>query len=60
LIKAIDTQTNVSLYSEYNDQPGVQAYWSPRYFKDTDQVKVEFVSWWMGEDMEKYVIGGNQ
>ncbi len=60
LIEAIDTQTNVSLYSEYNDQPGVQAYWSPRYFKDTDQVKVEFVSWWMGEDMEKYVIGGNQ
>lgn len=55
LLEAIDTQTNVSLYSEYKDEPGKQAYWSPKYFKDTHQVKVEFVSWWMGEDMSKYV-----
>lgn len=56
LIEAIDTQTNIPLYQEYRDEPGKQAYWSPRYFKDTNQVKVEFMSWWMGEDMEKYVI----
>lgn len=57
LMEAIDTQRNISLYSEYKDQPGVQAYWSPVYFKDTDQVKVEFVSWWMGDDdMEQYVL----
>lgn len=55
LLEAIDTQSNVSLYQEYKDEPGKQAYWSPRYFKDTHQVKVEFVSWWMGENMEKYV-----
>jgi hypothetical protein len=55
LLEAIDTQTNVSLYSEYKDEPGKQAYWSPKYFKDTHQVKIEFVSWWMGEDMSKYV-----
>lgn len=56
LIEAIDTQTNISLYSEYKDKPGVQAYWSPKYFKDTNQVKVEFVSWWMCEDMTQYVL----
>lgn len=55
LIEDIDTQNNVSLYAEYKDKPGQQAFWSPKYFKDTHQVKVEFVSWWMGEDMSKYV-----
>lgn len=55
LIEDIDTQNNVSLYAEYKDKPGQQAFWSPKYFKDTHQVKVEFVSWWMGEDMSEYI-----
>lgn len=55
LLQAIDVQENISLYEEYKDKPGKQAYWSPRYFKDTHQVKVEFVSWWMCTDMSKYV-----
>jgi len=55
VIEAIDKQENLSLYAEYKDKPGEQAYWSPKYFKDTDQVRVEFLSWWKQTDMTKYV-----
>jgi len=58
VLKSIEDHMNLSLYSEYKDEPGKQAYWSPRYFKDTHQVKLEFVSWWRNvepKEMEQYI-----
>lgn len=49
LLQAINVQENISLYEEY------QAFWSYKYFKDTDQVRVEFMSWWMCEDMSESI-----
>ncbi len=50
LLKAIEDQTNLSLYAEYKDRPA-QAYWSPKTLKDTDEVKEKFKSWWrIGEN----------
>ena len=59
VIKSIADEKNISLYAEYKDKPGEQAFWSPKHFKDTNQVKVEFVSWWEGKDMKKYVLKEN-
>ena len=39
------TGRNQSLYEEYKDK-GRQAYWSPRCFKDTDDVIQQFLDWW--------------
>ncbi len=50
MLKAIDEQTNLSLYAEYKDEPGVQAFWSPKSFRDTDEVKEAFRTWWRVAD----------
>lgn len=45
LKKYIITGENQSLYAEYKDRPE-RAYWSPRSFKDTDEVLDAFFKWY--------------
>lgn len=51
--ESIATGTNISLYQTYEgyesiskDKWAEQAYWSPKCFKDTDDVKKQFKSWY--------------
>lgn len=51
--ESVATGTNISLYQTYEgceridkDKWSEQAYWSPKSFKDTDDVKAKFKEWY--------------
>jgi hypothetical protein len=51
--ESVATGTNISLYQTYEGIENIdkekwdeQAYWSPRSFKDTDDVKAQFRKWY--------------
>lgn len=55
--QSIDSGENISLYQTYEGQERIakdkwneQAYWSPKSFKDTDDVKAKFKAWYMLEE----------
>lgn len=55
--ESVATGKNISLYQTYEgceriakDKWGEQAYWSPKSFKDTDEVKTRFKAWYYVEN----------
>ena len=54
--ESVATGANISLYQTYEgceridkDKWSEQAYWSPKSFKDTDEVKAKFKAWYYVE-----------
>lgn len=56
--ESVATSTNISLYQTYEGCEKIdktkwseQAYWSPKSFKDTDDVKAKFKKWYYVDDI---------